>query len=109
MKWFSKKRPKELISVHDNLDTYLAALNSGTKPIQLTNLGFVHPEQRGVVAIDQKGGGPGLAECRLYVYPDEQTEVLHVLLLTEKKGKKQQNQDVQACVKFVESLKKASN
>jgi len=104
LKWFAKKRKNELIAVHDNLDTFFVALSSGQKPLQLSNLGFVHIEQKGVLAIDQKGGGGNLAQTRLYVFPDERTETLHLISLKLKAGKKQQNEDVQECLKFVESL-----
>jgi hypothetical protein len=51
-----KKYQREFIAAHDNLDTYLTALNCGAKVEQI-KFGFMHSEPRGVVAIDQKGGG----------------------------------------------------
>lgn len=54
-----KKYRRELLAVHDNLDTFLRALNEGAK-LEQAKFGFIHSEPRGVLAIDQKGGGPSL-------------------------------------------------
>jgi hypothetical protein len=100
LKHYQKKRPRELAAVLDNLDTYYKTLISGTKPKQAV-FGFVHSEPRDVVAIDQKGGGPSLAQTRLYVYPDLTREVLYVITLGDKKSQKD---DIAICKDFVKKL-----
>jgi hypothetical protein len=75
-------------------------LISGTKPKQAV-FGFVHSEPGDVVAIDQKGGGPSLAQTRLYVYPDVTREVLYMITLGDKKSQKA---DIATCKDFVKKL-----
>jgi transcriptional regulator with XRE-family HTH domain len=79
-KRYEKDHPRELQAVLDNLDTYFKSLEAGVKPLQIKH-GFLHNETLGVVAIDQKGGGKSLAQTRLYVYPEAETELLHVISL----------------------------
>src|ERR1700757_3414309 len=86
-KRYEKNNPRELSAVLDNLDTYFKALEEGIKPLQIKH-GFMHNEPLGVVAIDQKGGGKNLAQTRLYVYPDVETETLHVIILGDKGSQK---------------------
>ena len=102
LKWYAKKRPRELRAVLDNLDTYLQALRAGAKP-QHKAFGFQHAEQQGVWAIDQKGGGPSLAQTRLYVYPDSTAETLYLIALGDK-GSQQEN--IKTCNRFVTELLK---
>jgi len=63
LKRFEKKRPRELAAALDNLDTFHKTLNNGVKSRE-AKFGFIHPEPLGVLAIDQKGGGPNLAQIR---------------------------------------------
>ena len=97
-----KKRPRETKAVHDNLDTFFNALIAGAKPQQI-KAGFIHPEPCGVLAFDQKGGGPNLAQTRLYVYPNATTEILHLITLGDKNS---QRDDIQNCKAFVAELRK---
>ncbi len=100
-KWSKEKKyRREYLAVHDNLDTYINALNSG-RPIQHAKFGFIHPEPMGVLAIDQKGAGPATTQLRLYVYPEEETEILHTITLG---GKDTQHDDIQLCKQFVKEL-----
>src|SRR5437868_793450 len=91
---YEKKHQRELIAVLDNLDTFVRTLNHGVKPRD-AKFGFIHPEPLGVLAIDQKGGGPNLAQTRLYVYPDEEHHALHILTLGEKKHAKNRHRHLQ--------------
>jgi hypothetical protein len=100
-KRYSKDHPRELTAVLDNLDTFLGALKAGAK-VQHARFGFIHVEQHGVLAIDQKGGGKSLAQTRLYVYPDADTETLYILTLGDKRS---QHQDIKTCNNFVAALK----
>lgn len=102
VKWYAKKRKRELTAVLDNLDTYLKALSEGMRP-QHKLFGFQHAEPHGVWAIDQKGGGKSLAETRLYIYPDTATETLHLIALGDKNT---QNEDIKFCNDFVAELLK---
>lgn len=101
-RWYEKKRPRELEAVLRNLQTYFEALRAGNKPMQI-KYGFVHVEPSGVFAIDQKGGVGKLAQTRLYVYPDTDTEILHLLTMGGK-GFEQRN-NIQLCKDFVAELK----
>jgi hypothetical protein len=102
-KRYAKNHPRELQAVLDNLDTYFKSLEAGVNPLQIKH-GFLHNEPLGVVAIDQKGGGKNLAQTRLYVYPDTETEVLHVITLGDKRSQKKE--DIPTCRVFVNSLRK---
>jgi hypothetical protein len=100
LKRYAKNHPRELAAVLDNLDTYFKTLLSGTKPKQAV-FGFVHAEPRDVIAIDQKGGGPSLAQTRLYAYPDLSREVLWLITLGDKRS---QGSDIAICKDFVARL-----
>lgn len=95
-----KKYRRELLAVHNNLDTLLLALNRGAKP-EHARFGFVHPEPRGVLAIDQKGGGASLKETRLYVYLERTTGVVHLITLGDKAS---QSSDIEYTSEFVDRL-----
>jgi putative component of toxin-antitoxin plasmid stabilization module len=98
-KW-PKKHQREFVAVHTNLRTYLRALNSGAK-VEQTRYGFMHSEPRGVVAIDQKGGGVGLKETRLYVYVNKSLEIIHLITIGDKST---QRVDIQYACEFVRRL-----
>jgi len=102
-KKFEKKWPHELKNVFENLATLLLALNGGTKPEQLKQMRFVHSEPAGVLAIDQKGPSKRarMKQFRLYVFPDEEHEVLHTITLGDK-GRQQS--DVNFCIGSVKQL-----
>jgi hypothetical protein len=102
LKQYAKKCARELAAALDNLDTFHKTLNTGVKPRE-AKFGFIHPEPLGVLAIDQKGGGPSLAQIRLYVYPDEDREVLHLLTLGDKNS---QTKDIVICKDYVAQLRK---
>jgi putative component of toxin-antitoxin plasmid stabilization module len=95
-----KKHQREFVAVHDNLDTLLKALNSGAKLEQI-KFGFMHPEPRGVIAIDQKGGGRGLKETRLYTYLNRASQLVHLITLGDKNT---QSADIRYTSEFVASL-----
>ena len=97
-KW-PKKYHRELKAAHDNLDTFLKALQKGQRPAE-AKFGFIHPEPGGVLAIDQKGGGQGMMETRLYVYPDEAKQCLTIITLGDKQT---QHDDIAYCKSFVKA------
>lgn len=98
---YEKKRPRELVAVTDNLDTFFETLKGGAKLPQI-KFGFIHPEPQGVLAIDQKGGGKSLAQTRLYIFPDPKTQVIHLIALGDKGS---QSQDLQTCRNFMQELR----
>jgi hypothetical protein len=102
LKWYTKKRRRELAAALANDETYLKALRAGMSP-QKKLFGFLHAEGSGVWAIDQKGGKGSLAEIRLYVYPHEPTETLYHITIGDKGSQKD---DIKLCHEFVAALKK---
>jgi hypothetical protein len=100
-KRWAKKHLRELSATLDNLDTYLEHLHAGEPP-QLIQLGFIHHEPEGVKAIDQKGGGPNLAQTRLYTFPDENTHTLHLITIGDKHSQKA---DLKDCKVYMRQLK----
>lgn len=82
-KRYEKKHQRELLAVLANLDVVQKALRQGANPQKLP-CGFLHIEQRGVIAIDQKGGGRNLAQTRLYVYLDRDSRTIHLITLGDK-------------------------
>ena len=98
-KW-PKKHRRELAATLDNLDTFFKALQHGAKLEQI-KFGFMHREPRGVIAIDQKGGGQGLKETRLYTYPNRPAEIIHVVTIGDKSS---QESDIRYTREFVDSL-----
>jgi len=102
-KKFAKKNPGETAQVMDNLIAYQVSLDSGVKPMQLTGLTFVRNEGTDVHAIDQKPLGKGFIALRLYVHPEEETEIIHVITLGDKK---QQPGDIKDARQYVVKLRK---
>lgn len=98
-KRYSKKREAELAAVLRNLDRFLEMLNHSKNRL-CVQAGFLHNEPAGIVAIDQKGGGKGLQETRLYTYPDEESKNLYLILIGNKNS---QSSDIKNAKAFVES------
>jgi hypothetical protein len=99
-KWYEKKRPAELAAVLHNLKRYVLQLNAAPNP-RAFNAGYIHHEPHGVVAIDQKCGGPNLQETRLYVFPNEERKMLYIITIG---NKDEQPADIQFCSEFVASF-----
>ena len=102
-KQFEKKWLHELTNVMRNLQELVVALDNGVRPEQLKGLRFVRSEPAGVLAIDQSGPGKGakLVPLRLYVYPDETDQVLHIIGLGDKTTQKD---DIKQSTEFVKGL-----
>ncbi len=69
---YRKKHPEEADQCLLNLSMYRDLLNQGHKPGGF-HLGFMHNEEKGVIAVDQSGMDGSGKETRLYVYPPNQT------------------------------------
>ena len=91
VKRFAKDHPRELTAVSDNLNKLQKSLREGANPLKLP-LGCIHREQRGVLAIDQKGGGKNLSQTRLYVYLDREKQEIHMITLGDKNSQKRGHQ-----------------
>ena len=103
-KHYEKKQPQELKAVLDNLDRYFKTVAHGVYP-QFVVAGYIHDEGKGVRAIDQRGGAKGkLRQTRLYVYPDVDAKVLHLITIGDKNS---QREDVKLSADFVVQLKGA--
>ena len=101
-KHYRKKHSRELAAVLANLDRYLKLLRKAPNSKAVVPAGFLHAEPAGVMAIDQKSGGPGLQETRLYTFADDRTQTLWLITIG---NKNEQPDDIQFSRKFVESLR----
>ena len=102
LKKWPKKYGRELASMIDHLDTLLGTLNDGVHPEQAKrNLSFIHGNYPlGILSIVQRGGGSHLKATRLYVYPDQDDLILHLLILGDKDS---QPNDVASCTGWVKN------
>jgi hypothetical protein len=102
---FKKKWPRELENVFVNLAKLKQALDLDAKPEQVKQeFSFVHGNyELGVLSIDQRGKNKGAKPkpFRLYVYPDEVTQTLHIITLGDKDT---QPDDVKEAKAFVQGL-----
>jgi hypothetical protein len=97
---FMKKRPTETDGCLVGLNKYHQTLCDGVKPFQI-KAGYIHPEPKGIVAIDQ-GSGVGLTELRLYAFAFEPTRALHLITMGDKKS---QSKDILEAERFVDKLR----
>lgn len=97
----SKKHPQEFQNTFKNLDTYKKTLDEGVSLEQAKRtLSFVHNEQKGLLAIDQRPPKGGF-QLRLYIYPQEPTRIIHLTSIGDKQS--QQN-DIKIGHRFIQSL-----
>jgi len=100
-KRFQKKHAEEAKAILNNLDTYFRTLCSGANPVNI-QAGSIHHEPDGIKAIDQKGGKGKLMQSRLYVFPETDARVLHVISIGTKTD---QSGDISECRDYVKPLK----
>ncbi len=86
----------------NNLNRYLSQLNAAKNP-QCVHAGYLHPEPKGIVAVDQSAGGPSLQETRLYLYPCNENNVLHVITIG---NKAEQSEDIKLSGHFADRIRK---
>lgn len=101
-KHYRKKHQRELAAVLANLERYMKLLAKAPNSKAVVPAGFLHAEPAGVMAIDQKGGGAGLQETRLYTFADDRTQTVWLITIG---NKNEQPDDIQFSRKFVESLR----
>ena len=99
VRYYEKKHPAELAAVLRNLKRYLGLLE-GARNSRAVQAGFLHSEGKGIIAVDQKGGGGNLQETRLYTYADEAKKVLYLITVG---NKNEQPADVELSKNFVET------
>ncbi len=106
LRWYQKKRPRELAAVLNNLQRYLNQLNAAPNAASVM-AGYLHSEQNGVVAVDQKGGGGNLQETRLYTYAhaEDAGRVLHLITIGNKDS---QPGDVLQSSEYVRALRESN-
>lgn len=97
LKFWEKKHLRETAAMLNNLERYLSLLKCSPNSRSVA-AGYLHPEGAGVVAIDQKGGGPSLQESRMYTYSDDRAKVVYLITIGNKKT---QPRDVKFSRKFV--------
>lgn len=100
-KRFQKKHPEEARAVLNNLETYLTTLNIGVNPINI-KAGFIHDEPDGIKALDQKGGKGKMMQSRLYIFPETELKILHVISIGTKSD---QGGDISECRSYIRPLK----
>lgn len=100
LKKWPKKYRRELVAMLGNLDTVVQALNQGAT-VSTLRFGFLHHEPLNVKAVDQKGGGAGLKESRLYFFASEDDELFHLLTVGDKQS---QPDDIRWCSEYVKDL-----
>ena len=66
-----------------NLRQYFEALQRCSDP-GFIKFGFIHKEPKGIKAIDQRGSGRNLQQTRLYIYPDLDNKILHLITIGNK-------------------------
>ena len=100
-KHYDKKRPDELAAVLRNLARLLEQLNA-LPHCRAAQAGFLHHEPAGLWAIDQKGPSrTKLQETRLYVFPVEENQTLHIITVGNKNS---QAADLRAALEYVRSI-----
>lgn len=100
LKWYAKKKPRELEAVLTNLKRLLDSMTPG-KPILASAPGFARPEPNGVVRVGE-GGNAGMAATRLYLYHEVATDTVYLLTIGDKRS---QQDDIELCKNYVELIR----
>ncbi|EIP99437.1 hypothetical protein OpiT1DRAFT_03954 [Opitutaceae bacterium TAV1] len=98
---FQKNHPKEFTSLFANLEKIMGLLRAGNK-VGGFHVRFFRSEGGEVYRIGQTGV-PGALESRLYVYPDTELKIMHVLEIGGKTG---QQADIRSARKKVIEIQK---
>lgn len=98
----NKKWPDEYDACFRNFDKIKSLLDNGNK-IGAFKVGFFRSEGGGVYRIGATGVEDA-AEIRLYVYPDQEGQVMYVLAMGTKKS---QPGDIKMAKKLVEDIRRA--
>ena len=99
-----KNHPEEYDSCFANLTKILAILRNGKKVGEF-KVGFFRTEGNGLYRIGQSGVKDS-KEVRLYVYPDEESEIIYVLAMGTKETQKNDIKEVKKKIKKLKSARK---
>jgi hypothetical protein len=100
---YSKNHPREYDSLFANLEKVMRLLRTGHK-IGSFQIGFFRSESDGLFRIGQTGV-PGAKESRLYVYPEQEKHLMHVLNIGDKDS---QSADINAAKDLIRQIRKES-
>ncbi len=78
--WYDKKHPAELAAVLNNLQRFIT-LASTTPNSRAVQAGYVHTEGKGVLAVDERAGGPNFAPPAFTSTPTTRPEFCMLSLL----------------------------
>lgn len=95
----NKGQRAAFVSVLSNMLKLFNALKLGV-PLNQARYGFLKPEGGGVLRIGE-AGPRNVAATRLYVYPDEENEVLFLLSIGDKNT---QSRDIKECKGFTKAI-----
>ncbi len=85
VEWCTKNHPRELEGMMNNVKRYASQL-CNAKNSRCVQAGYLHFEEGGVVALDQRGTVKGsLQEMRLYTFADDQKNILYLITIGNKK------------------------
>lgn len=104
LKKLLKRHRVEATNALNNLQSYLTALRSGLTVQQIVR-GWIHTEPCGLKAIDETGPNHPRKAVRLYIYPDEETQTLHVFTMGDKNS---QAADIAHCTRTTLAIKNKS-
>jgi len=99
-KQIAKKSPAGFSQAFSNLRHVEDKLNIGCSVNDILKSGHVHPAQKGIFGVDEKGKQKS-QPLRLYVWPDKDNKILYLLRFTEKD---QQSQAIQDCINDIHQL-----
>lgn len=102
-KSYNKKKKQILETLDDNLDEFKIYLDV-TGNFSRIEHGFLHKEQKGILAIDQSGAKQKLEQTRMYIYPDNKKKELVLLMISRKGCKKEQGQNINECIKILKKM-----
>jgi len=94
---FGAQYPNELAALLRNLMHYLAQLKAAKSHKRIEAL-YLEFRESGIVSINQSGMEDGLANSRLYVFPDESTRTLYLLCIGTEANK---DSDLEYCKEFI--------
>ena len=101
LKKLLKRNRTETTNALNNLQAYLTALRKGLT-VQQVIRGWIHTEPCGLKAIDETGPNNPKKAIRLYIYPDEETEILHIFTIGDKNT---QTTDIANCTQTTLDIK----
>lgn len=102
-KSYNKKKKEILEQLEENLDEFVIYLNIKGSFTKIEH-GFIHKEQKGIIAIDQSGTKQKLEQTRMYIFPDNTKKELVLIMITKKGQKKEQNENINECIKILKKI-----